>query len=139
MKFVAKQIKDLQAKIAQMEEVMCKMEEICEHPVMLAMLNTATPKPNSIPTASSRKGKPQINGYIAFCNEMRNAVKCELEAEGEKVRAAIVTKVLGAKWKGLSEEMKAEYKEKAKEAHEKKMNPEESSDEETTIKLKKKK
>jgi len=97
---------------------------------MLAMLNTATPKPTSIPTASSRKGKPQINGYIAFCNEMRHAVKCELEAEGNKVRAAIVTKVLGAKWKELSDEMKAEYeeKQKAKEAHEKKMNPGESSD-----------
>ena len=63
----------------------------------------------------AKKKKKAPSAYLAFANVHRAAAKAELEAAnpGEKFGVAAVAKAIGAKWQGLTEEEKAQYKEVA--------------------------
>ena len=72
------------------------------------------------------KPKKRQTGYLLFSQEMRAEARAELEAEleeGEKLKPQAVVTHLAGLWKGLSEEEKAEWNEKAK--------PKEESEEES--------
>ena len=63
--------------------------------------------------------KPKRNktGYLLYADEVRPAIKAELTAaleEGEKLKPQDVVKAIGAKWKAESDEVKEEWKSKAK-------------------------
>ena len=61
------------------------------------------------------KKKRAPTGYLVFSSAMREEVKSALAGAGEdKVKPQAVTTELGARWKALSEEERAEWNTKAK-------------------------
>lgn len=60
-------------------------------------------------TKSKRTGKKTLSGYNLFYRERKDAIKEELK-EGEALM-----KVVGAKWRGLGDDEKDEYRKRAKE------------------------
>ena len=74
-------------------------------------------KKESAEKPNSKRGK---TGYLLYTGELRAEVKAEMEAEladGEKLKPQDVVTKLAARWKELSEDEKAEWNEKAKEAN----------------------
>ena len=67
------------------------------------------------PGKAKKMKKKAPSAYLAFANAHRAAAKAELEEAnpGEKFGVAAVAKAIGAKWQGLTEEGKAQYKEMA--------------------------
>ena len=72
-------------------------------------------------TDSDGEEKPKVKrgptGYLLYANSIRAAVTAELQSEIEgdgKVKSSDVTKVLGPRWKALSDETKAEWNTTAK-------------------------
>lgn len=70
---------------------------------------------------SDSEEKPKVKrgptGYLLYANSVRADITAELKAEIEgdgKVKSSDVTKVLGPRWKALSDEDKAEWNTKAK-------------------------
>ena len=70
--------------------------------------------------ADKPKSKRGKTGYLLYTGELRAEVKAEMEAEladGEKLKPQDVVTKLAARWKELSDDEKAEWNDKAKEAN----------------------
>ena len=77
---------------------------------------TKTSKSKDAKEAGEAKPKKRMTGYLLFSKEMRPEVREALEAEleeGEKLKPQDVVTELAAQWKALSDEEKAEWKDKA--------------------------
>lgn len=61
--------------------------------------------------------KRAVSAYFLFCNEHREATKAEYlaKAEIDKVSVAVIAKLLGEKWRGLSDDDRKSYQAKAAE------------------------
>ncbi len=71
-------------------------------------------------SAEKPKSKRGKTGYLLYTGELRAEVKAEMEAElveGEKLKPQDVVTKLAARWKELSDEEKAEWNQKAKDAN----------------------
>ena len=82
-----------------------------------AAASKGSSKKDSADKPKSKRGK---TGYLLYTGELRAEVKAEMEAEladGEKLKPQDVVTKLAARWKELSEDEKAEWNEKAKEAN----------------------
>ena len=80
-----------------------------------------SPKP-SVEKKEKKSDKPdkpkrQKTGYLLYSDSIRPDVKKELQdklAEGEKLKPQEVVKVIAERWKGESDEVKADWNSKAK-------------------------
>jgi hypothetical protein len=130
-KYMNKKMKEMQVELMELQEMKAEFDVMKQQfdALVKAFSGASLVKPE----VSSKKGKPQANGYLMWCKDMRETVKTTLEAEanGEKVLQADVTKMLGASWQEQSDEVKNAYKERAKKEVEKKLNPETSDEEES--------
>ena len=82
-----------------------------------AAASKGSSKKDSAEKPKSKRGK---TGYLLYTGELRAEVKAEMEAEladGEKLKPQNVVTKLAARWKELSDDEKAEWNEKAKEAN----------------------
>ena len=82
-----------------------------------AATSKGSSKKDSAEKPKSKRGK---TGYLLYTGELRAEVKAEMEAEladGEKLKPQNVVTKLAARWKELSDDEKAEWNEKAKEAN----------------------
>ena len=61
--------------------------------------------------------KRAVSAYFTFCNEHREAAKAAYLAEAatDKVNVATIAKLLGEKWRGLSDEERKTYQARAAE------------------------
>jgi hypothetical protein len=61
--------------------------------------------------------KRAASAYFVFCNEHRATTKAEYlaQADTEKVSVAVVAKILGEKWRALSDEQRKDYQRQAAE------------------------
>ena len=82
-----------------------------------AATSKGSSKKDSAEKPKSKRGK---TGYLLYTGELRPVVKEEMEAElgdGEKLKPQDVVTKLAARWKELSDEEKAEWNQKAKDAN----------------------
>jgi len=82
-----------------------------------AAASKGSSKKDSAEKPKSKRGK---TGYLLYTGELRAEVKAEMEAEladGEKLKPQDVVTKLAARWKELSDDEKAEWNDKAKEAN----------------------
>ena len=82
-----------------------------------AAASKGSSKKDSAEKPKSKRGK---TGYLLYTGELRAEVKAEMEAEladGEKLKPQDVVTKLAARWKELSDEDKAEWNQKAKDAN----------------------
>ena len=98
-----------------------------------AAASKGSSKKDSAEKPKSKRGK---TGYLLYTGELRAEVKAEMEAEladGEKLKPQEVVTKLAARWKELSDEEKAQWNEKAKEAN----SESETSDTESAVPVEK--
>lgn len=82
-----------------------------------AATSKGSSKKDSAEKPKTKRGK---TGYLLYTGELRAEVKAEMEADledGEKLKPQDVVTKLAARWKALSDEEKAEWNQKAKDAN----------------------